>query len=94
MFVAIITDNNNPEPGMENTVTDIIGPFDTEAEAEVAVRDLFIRLDQLDDFSVVRDYDIKPIRTIETSYNRNASELMMWARVYNRPFDPEYGGTW
>ena len=94
MYVGIITDNNNPEPGMENTVTDIVGPFDTEAEAEAAVRDLFLRLNRIDDFSVVRDYEIKPIRTVEKSYDRNASELMMWARVYNRPFNPDRGGVW
>lgn len=90
MYVIVITDNNNPEPGMENLVTDVVGPYETEAEAEQAARELFSALNQLDDFSVVRDYEIKPIRTRETSYNRNASEMQMWARVYNRPFNPDY----
>ena len=90
MFVILITDNNNPEPGMENLVTDVVGPYETEAEAEQAAHELFSALDRFDDFSVVRDYEIKPIRTRETSYNRNQSELQMWARVYNRPFNPDY----
>jgi hypothetical protein len=90
MFVIVITDNNNPDPLLFNLPTDIVGPYETEAEAEQAARELFSALDRFDDFSTVRDYEIKPIRTRETAYNRNQSEMQMWARVYNRPFDPDY----
>ena len=90
MFVIVVL-NTELTPGLDDYVApNVVGPYETEAEAEQAAREMFRDLDAFDDFSTVRTYEIRPVRTRETTYDRVQSELQMWARVYNRPFNPDY----
>ena len=85
-YVVVILDTE-ATPGLDdNVVPNIVGPYDTQAEAEIAARNLFRDLDRFVDFSSVRRYEIKPLRTYESTVDRIRSEVQMWARVDNRPF--------
>lgn len=84
MYVFIIQDNNQTDYSVP--VTDVVGPFDTYEQAEKAARNWFRDLDEIDDFSMVREYTIKPIRSYEKSVRANTSWSYLWQRIYNRGF--------
>lgn len=78
MFVVILID-------MEATygpgVTDTFGPYETEKAAHDAAKEYFRIMDDRHDFSDVFSYEVKPVRTMETSANAHSSFIWMHQRA-------------
>lgn len=88
MFIVILSDL---EATYGTEVTDVFGPYPTEQAANDAVREYFRIMDDRHDFSQVFSYDVKPIRTMETSMNAHSSFIWMHQRTdkWNRVPDEE-----
>lgn len=90
MYVFIITDTNGPEPEPE-PITDIVGPYPTAEAAEEAARNWFRELCEIEEFDMVRSYEVKPVRSYEKSVTANTSWSRLWQRIYDRGLD---GSKW
>lgn len=85
MYVFIIQDTNQVDDS--EPVTDVVGPYPTPEAADEAAKEWFRKLIDVDDVDMVFSYEVKPIRTFETSIAAHTSFMRLWQRIYNRGLD-------